>query len=104
MQNSHGDFLIVLQTGTLTIQTELGYLQVPPKYITLVPRGIVFSLVVTEASRGYPVIKLKRETERLLGNTSRCWRRGQMLMWKGQLLNISTECALGVQYLHHEQY
>jgi len=67
MQNSHGDFLIVLQTGTLTIQTELGYLQVPPKYITLVPRGIVFSLVVTEASRGYPVIKLKRETERLLG-------------------------------------
>ena len=67
VRNSDGDYLIVPQTGTLTIQTELGYLQVPPKYITLVPRGIVFSLVVTEASRGYPVIKLKRETERLLG-------------------------------------
>jgi len=104
LQNSDRDYHIVPQTGTLTIQTELGNLQIPPKYIPLVPRGIVFSLVVTEASRGYPVIKLKRETERLLGNTSRCWRRGQMLMWKGQLLNISTECALGVQYLHHEQY
>jgi len=26
------------------------------------------------------------------------------LSWKGQLLNIATQCALGVQYLHHEQY
>jgi len=26
------------------------------------------------------------------------------LTWKGQLLNIATQCALGVQYLHHEQY
>ena len=29
---------------------------------------------------------------------------GQMLTWKGQLLNIATQCALGVQYLHHEHF
>ena len=26
------------------------------------------------------------------------------LTWKGQLLNIAVQCALGVQYLHQEQY
>jgi len=26
------------------------------------------------------------------------------LTWKGQLLNIAIECALGVQYLHQERY
>ena len=41
MQNSDGDYLIVPQTGTLTIQTELGDLQYPPKFITLVPCGVV---------------------------------------------------------------
>jgi len=26
------------------------------------------------------------------------------LSWKGQLLRIATECALGVQYLHGERF
>jgi len=26
------------------------------------------------------------------------------LTWKGQLLNIATQCALAVQYLHQERY
>jgi len=55
-----------------------------------------------------PVIKLKRETERLLGEYEPVLEEGaggvQSLTWKGQLLNIATQCALGVQYLHHEQY
>jgi len=63
MQNSDGDYLIVPQTGTLTIQTEVGNLQVLPKYIQLVPRGIVFSLVVTEASRGYIFYLFKGDSE-----------------------------------------
>jgi len=55
-----------------------------------------------------PVIKLKRETERLLAEYEPVLEEDasgtQSLTWKGQLLNIATQCALGMQYLHHEQY
>lgn len=42
--NSDGDFLIVPQTGSLLIVTELGKLIVHPKDICVIPRGIVFSV------------------------------------------------------------
>ena len=75
MQNSDGDYLIVPQTGTLTIQTELGNLQVPPKYISLVPRGIVFSLIITEASRGY-ILELFKGDSEVLAASARARRDG----------------------------
>lgn len=53
MHNSDGDFLIVPQTGTINLVTENGLLQVPPKYICVIPRGIKFAVEVSEASRGY---------------------------------------------------
>ena len=40
-------------TGTLTITTEFGVLEVPPNQIAVIQRGIRFSVAVTEASRGY---------------------------------------------------
>ena len=75
MGNSGGDYLIVPQTGTLTIQTELGYLQVPPKCISLVPRGILFSLVVAEASRGY-ILELFKGDSEVLAAAARARRDG----------------------------
>jgi homogentisate 1,2-dioxygenase len=51
--NSDGDFLIVPQTGTLHIRTELGMLVVPPGHIAVVQRGMVFSVGVDGPSRGY---------------------------------------------------
>jgi homogentisate 1,2-dioxygenase len=53
MMNSDGDFLIVPQVGELTVTTEMGVLEVPPRHIALIPRGIVFKVDVAEASRGY---------------------------------------------------
>ena len=55
-----------------------------------------------------PVIKLKRGTEKLLDEYQPVLEEdaagSQILTWRGQLLNIATQCALGVQYLHYEQY
>lgn len=51
--NSDGDMLIVPQVGTLHIQTEQGWVFVPPKQICVIPRGVVFRVEVDEASRGY---------------------------------------------------
>ena len=51
--DSDGDLLIVPQVGTLHITTENGKLTVPPRQIAVIPRGIKFSVDVTEASRGY---------------------------------------------------
>ena len=51
--NSDGDMLIVPQQGTLHIRTEFGMLRVAPGHIAVVQRGIVFSVGVDEASRGY---------------------------------------------------
>lgn len=53
MYNSDGDFLIVPQTGSLDITTEMGKLFVQPREIVVIPRGIKFSVAVTEACRGY---------------------------------------------------
>ena len=55
-----------------------------------------------------PIVHLKREAERLLGEYEPQLEENasglQTLTGRGQLLNIATQCALGVQYLHHEQY
>lgn len=51
--NSDGDFLIVPQEGTLHIQTEMGLLDVAPKEIAVIQRGIRFRVDVDGPSRGY---------------------------------------------------
>ena len=53
LQNSDGEMLIVPQHGTLTIDTELGQLDVPPGHIAVIPRGIKFRVAVEGPSRGY---------------------------------------------------
>lgn len=49
--NSDGDMLIVPQTGTLYITTELGKLKVEPNEIVVIPRGVLFKIDVTEPAR-----------------------------------------------------
>lgn len=51
--NSDGDMLIVAQQGTLTIQTEFGWLEVVPNEIAIIPRGVKMSVKISEFSRGY---------------------------------------------------
>jgi homogentisate 1,2-dioxygenase len=51
--NSDGDFLILPQTGTLHIQTEMGFLHVKPKELVVLQRGIHFAVKVDGPSRGY---------------------------------------------------
>lgn len=51
--NSDGDFLFVPQQGTLDIQTELGWLEVNPGEIAIIPRGVVFKVNLDGPSRGY---------------------------------------------------
>lgn len=41
------------QQGALDIQTEFGFLYVPPGQIVVIPRGICFSVALSEPSRGY---------------------------------------------------
>lgn len=51
--NSDGDMLIVPQLGTLELRTEFGKMTVANNEIVVIPRGIRFSVAVSEASRGY---------------------------------------------------
>ncbi|RHZ68909.1 hypothetical protein Glove_292g35 [Diversispora epigaea] len=52
--NSDGDFLIVPQQGRLDITTEFGRMMVSPGEITVIPRGIKFSVNLPDGpSRGY---------------------------------------------------
>eukprot|EP01136_Pigoraptor_vietnamica_P024409 Opistho-1_new@77439 len=53
LQNSDGDFLIVPQTGKLTVVTENGIMEVGPNEICVVQRGIRFSVSVDGPARGY---------------------------------------------------
>lgn len=46
-------FISVPQQGALDIQTEFGFLYVPPGQIAVIPRGICFSVELSEPSRGY---------------------------------------------------
>ncbi len=52
--SADGDLLIMPERGTLTIMTELGPLVVAPGHIAIVPRGILFSVLLGSAhARGY---------------------------------------------------
>lgn len=51
--NADGEMLIVPQKGTLYVATECGLLTVPPTSIAVIPRGVRFSVEVSEASRGW---------------------------------------------------
>jgi homogentisate 1,2-dioxygenase len=52
--SADGDLLIIPERGTLTLATELGPLVVAPGHIAIVPRGIVFSVLLHDAhARGY---------------------------------------------------
>jgi homogentisate 1,2-dioxygenase len=54
LNNSDGDFLIVPETGALTITTEMGVLVVAPCEVCVVPRGVRFAVAVAgPANRGY---------------------------------------------------
>jgi len=50
MYNSDGDFLIVPQQLTLYIQTELGRMEVSPGEICVIPRGVVFTVNISNGS------------------------------------------------------
>ncbi len=52
--SADGEWLIVPQQGTLSIDTELGRLRVEPQHIALIPRGIRFRVRLPDgAARGY---------------------------------------------------
>ena len=51
--NADGDFLVVPQTGTLFVRSEMGNMLVKPTEICVLPRGVKFSVDVSESSRGY---------------------------------------------------
>jgi homogentisate 1,2-dioxygenase len=51
--DADGCMLIVPDTGVLDIRTEFGQIEVAPKEICVIPRGIKFSVNVSESSRGY---------------------------------------------------
>lgn len=52
--NADGDLLIVPQEGDLLLKTELGHLQVSPKEMAVIPRGMKFQVVLlSEKARGY---------------------------------------------------
>ncbi len=52
-RSGDGEMLIVPQAGTLSIQTELGRIEVPPGHVALVPRGMTFRVDVDGPARGY---------------------------------------------------
>jgi len=52
--NSDGEMLIVPQEGSLRFKTEMGLLDVAPKEIIVIPRGIKFQVeLIDEKARGY---------------------------------------------------
>jgi homogentisate 1,2-dioxygenase len=51
--SADGDFLFVPDQGVLRLKTELGTLEVCPKEIAVIPRGIRFQVDVDQPARGY---------------------------------------------------
>ena len=51
--NADGDMLIVQQEGVLNITTELGKMNLRPKEIAVIPRGMRFRVDVSGNARGY---------------------------------------------------
>lgn len=54
-QNSDGDMLIVPETGTLLIRTELGVLLCAPGTIAVIPCGIKFAVELPSSTGGFQV-------------------------------------------------
>ena len=51
--NADGELLIIPQSGTLRLFTELGRMEVAPGWIALIPRGVRFRVEVDGETRGY---------------------------------------------------
>ncbi len=51
--SADGDFLFVPYEGELRLKTEMGWLDVGPKEIAVIPRGIRFQVEVSQVCRGY---------------------------------------------------
>ena len=51
--NSDGELLIIPQSGTLRLFTELGRMELAPGWIGLIPRGVRFRVEVDGEARGY---------------------------------------------------
>ncbi len=51
--DADGELLIIPQSGTLRIFTEMGRLEVAPGWIALIPRGVRFRVEVDGEARGY---------------------------------------------------
>jgi homogentisate 1,2-dioxygenase len=51
--NADGEFLIVPQTGMLTLKTEFGILEVESGEIAVIPRGVKFRVEIAGPVRGY---------------------------------------------------
>jgi homogentisate 1,2-dioxygenase len=51
--SADGELLFVPQAGTLRLQTEFGWLDVPPGHVALVPRGVRFRVKVDGPARGW---------------------------------------------------
>jgi len=52
--NADGDLIVVPEFGALTVQTELGVLEVAPGQIVTIPRGLLFAVHLhDEAARGF---------------------------------------------------
>jgi len=48
-----GELMLVPQVGSLLVFSELGKLEIEPREIAVIPRGVKFKVGVTESSRGY---------------------------------------------------
>jgi homogentisate 1,2-dioxygenase len=51
--SADGELLFVPQAGTLRLQTEFGWITVPPGHIALIPRGVRFRVDVDGPARGW---------------------------------------------------
>ena len=51
--NSDGELLIIPQSGTLRLFTEMGRMEIAPGWIGLIPRGVRFRVEVDDEARGY---------------------------------------------------
>lgn len=52
--NADADMMIILESGSIHLKTELGSLELSPYYIGVVPRGVKFQVLLnTESVRGY---------------------------------------------------
>ena len=51
--DADGELLIIPQSGTLNIFTELGRMEVSPGWVAVIPRGLKFRVDVAGESRGY---------------------------------------------------